>query len=206
MRFEATQITFLQGSEWEAEQVRFLADRLETSGSWTCQSEFPSTDCEFGSGYMLDLTSFGWGIWAQLLQAHFDQPAVATPCLDTPHELLMQEPNGAEHLTEPTTRNCTACIACREFMAAQSWTSRTRLRRSLFMLRRRVRVGLKRKKRKESANRQSFQSNVFSQTKCKQKADSDSVMAASVQGQVTIEGIALSCAAVMSSKMKSLVK
>lgn len=57
MRFEATQITFLQGSEWEAEQVRFLADRLETSGSWTCQSEFPSTECEFGSGYMLDLTS-----------------------------------------------------------------------------------------------------------------------------------------------------
>ena len=56
-----------------------------------------------------------------------------------------------------------------------------------------------------------FQSKVFSsQAKCKQTADSDSAkdfaMAASAQGQVTIEGIALSCAAVMSSKMRSLVK
>lgn len=65
MRFE-TQITFLRGSEWEAEQVRFLADRLETSGSWTCQSEFPSTECEFGSGYMLDLTS-----WAEAFDLNF---------------------------------------------------------------------------------------------------------------------------------------
>lgn len=62
------------------------------------------------------------------------------------------------------------------------------------------------KEAKEGKGKPEFQSNVFSQTKCKQKADSDSVMAASVQGQVTIEGIALSCAAVMSSKMKSLVK
>lgn len=62
------------------------------------------------------------------------------------------------------------------------------------------------KEGKEGKGKPEFQSNVFSQTKCKQKADSDSVMAASVQGQVTIEGIALSCAAVMSSKMKSLVK
>jgi len=58
------------------------------------------------------------------------------------------------------------------------------------------------KEAKEGKGKPEFQSNVFSQTKCKQKADSDSVMAASVQGQVTIEGIALSCAAVMSSKMK----
>lgn len=54
-----------------------------------------------------------------------------------------------------------------------------------------------------------FQSKVFpSQAKCKQTADDDSAkpedfaMAAPVQGQVTIEGIALSCAAVMSSKMR----
>lgn len=56
---------------------------------------------------------------------------------------------------------------------------------------------------KEAKGKPDFQSKVFSsQAKCKQKADSDSVMPASVQGQVTIEGIALSCAAVMSSKMK----
>ena len=55
-----------------------------------------------------------------------------------------------------------------------------------------------------------FQSKIFSsQAKCKQTADSakpDFAMAASAQGQVTIEGVALSCAAVMSSKMRSLVK